>query len=86
MKIVKKVRSPLLRRVLDRIVGKLCSALQSRVLLKIESVGIPLALELSLLAQRWGNKAAKDWSQDVRFARFLAVLNLNSTACQRGTS
>jgi len=70
---VKKVRSPLLHQVLDRIVGKLCSALQSKVLLKIESVGVPLALKLSLLAQRWENKSAEAWSQDVTFARFSSI-------------
>ena len=84
VRVVEKVRSPRLSRVLDKIVDKLCSALQSKVLLKVRSVGLPSAQKLSLLAQSWGNKMAKDWAQDLRFARFLAVLDLNLGVSERG--
>lgn len=78
VRIVKKVRSSFLTEVLDLIINKLYAALQSKVLMMVKSVGFPLALKLSEIAQSWGHTSAKTWAEDPKFARFLAVMNLNS--------
>lgn len=79
VKVVKKVRSPFLARVLDVIIGKLSDALQSRVSKIVKSIGFTQTLKLSRIAQSWGNKSARIWAQDSRFARFLAIMDLNSS-------
>lgn len=83
VRVVRNLRSPLLARVLAVIIHKLSEALQSRVSLMVKSIGFPQAAKLSRIAQTWGNKSAKAWSQDLKFARFLAILNLNSPAPMR---
>ena len=77
LRVVRKVQSPVLARVLDAILEKLRSALESRVLRMIGSVGFPMARRLSELARSWGNLSASTWSRDRGFARFLAVTALN---------
>jgi hypothetical protein len=77
LKVVKKVRSPLLARVLESIIEKLQSAMESRVLRIICSVGFPMARRLGEIAKGWGNESAEKWVHDRGFARFLAVMDLN---------
>lgn len=78
LRVVRRVRSPFLARVLDLIVAKLSNALQSRVARITKLIGFPLALRLSRIAQDWGNKSAQAWAQDSGFARYLAIMSLNS--------
>jgi hypothetical protein len=59
------------------VVKKLEAALENRVLRAVEEVGYDLAGKLSLLAQKWGNRSAKDWAEDRSFARFLAIVRIN---------
>ena len=80
VRVVKDVRSPRLVRVLDAIVSKLSEALQGKVARMVRSVGFPLAQRLGCLAQSWGHRSAEMWARDARFARFLAVMYMNS-AC-----
>jgi hypothetical protein len=82
VRLVKVVRSPLLAMVLDRLVNKLSSALESKVSSLVRSVGFPVALRLSRIAQSWGYEAAQTWGEDSKFARFLAIMNLNSSCFQ----
>jgi hypothetical protein len=65
---------------LDSIVEKLRSALESRVSSMVFSVGFPMAQRLSRIAQGWGNQSAEKWVRDSGFARFLAVMSLNSNS------
>jgi hypothetical protein len=78
VRVVKNVQSPHLMKVLESIVNKLSEALQSKVARVMRSIGFPSALKLSRIAQSWGHKSAGTWAQDSRFARFLAVMHLNS--------
>ena len=78
LRVVKTVRSPLLRRVLDAIVSKLADALQSTVMRVMRSVGYASARQLGQWAQRWGHPSADAWARDAGFARFLAIMYLNS--------
>ena len=77
LRIVKRVRSSLLARVLDSIIAKLAEALESRVLRAIRLVGVPSALKLSRIAISWGYNEARVWAGDEEFAWFLTIMNLN---------
>jgi hypothetical protein len=44
------------------------------------AIGFPLARRLSVFAQKWGNSLAREWTNDPLFARFLAILHINSLA------
>ena len=59
------------------VMKKLEDALENRVLRAVKEVGFALARNLSLLAQDWGNRSAKDWAYDRSFARFLAIVHIN---------
>ena len=78
VRVVKNVRSPHLMKVLDAIVNKLSEALQGKVARMVRSIGFPLAQRLGCLAQSWGHRSAEKWARDARFARFLAVMYMNS--------
>lgn len=78
IRIVKRVRSPLLAKVLDRIINKLTVVLMSSIHRMVRSQGYALTFRLSKIAQSWGYKSAKTWVNDSRFAKFLAIMSLNS--------
>ncbi|TET20567.1 hypothetical protein E3J74_02385 [Candidatus Bathyarchaeota archaeon] len=77
MKIVKRIRSQLLARIVTSIVEKLLEAMASKVSRLMREVGQPLARNLSVAAQKWGNKSAKSWSQDSGFVQYLTIIHLN---------
>ena len=78
IRMLERVRSPFLAKVLDSIIQKLSVALQSKVSTLTQGVGLPQALKLSRLAQSWGHKTAETWASNREFARFLAITYLNS--------
>jgi len=78
MRVVEKVRSFLLAKLVSRIVGKLCEAMESRVIRLMRTEGRSLAEKISKMAQVWGNKTAKSWARDRGFIQFLTVSNLSS--------
>jgi hypothetical protein len=78
MKVVDGVRSFTLAKALLSVIKKLEDAFESRVLRILKEVGFPLARKLSLFAQKWGNNLAQDWMRDVSFAKFLAIMHINS--------
>ena len=80
---VRRVRSPLLVKVLFTIVKKLTNALETRVTRMTREIGKPLANRISLLAQAWGNISAVKWSADRRFIRFLTVISMNASSTKR---
>ncbi|UCD25990.1 MAG: hypothetical protein JSV75_03505 [Candidatus Bathyarchaeota archaeon] len=77
IKIVKRIRSHFLARIVTSIVEKLLEAMESKVSRLMREVGHPLARNLSETAQKWGNKSAKHWSQDSDFVQFLTIMYLN---------
>jgi hypothetical protein len=83
IRVVDRVRSPVLFKALVSIVKKLEDASMSRVSRAIRTIGFPCAQKLSLLAQKWGNKSAQNWIFDLSFARFIAVMHINSPALSR---
>jgi hypothetical protein len=82
------VRGGALVRSLLAVVAKLKNALENRVSYVVGAVGFQLALKASLVGQRLGNFTARSWGRDASFARFLAVMYINSPAgfkhCARG--
>lgn len=72
------VRGRALARSLCAVVAKLEMALENRVSHVVETVGFQLAVRTGLVGQRLGNVSARDWGRDVSFARFLAVMYINS--------
>ena len=80
MRIVKKIRSLFLARVLGAIMRKLLDAMESKVARVIREVGRGLAEKLSRIAQRWGNKSAHHWKEDPSFVRYLAITYINTPA------
>ncbi len=83
IKVVDRVRSTLLAKVLTSIVEKLADALESNVSRMIREVGRPLARKISLIAQSWGNKSAEEWVSDKEFIRYLAVTAMNTPSSYR---
>lgn len=78
MKVVERIRSFILARVVASIVKKLLDSMESRVARLIREVGPALAQKLSLTAQKWGNQSALKWSDDPGFRQYLAVMYLNT--------
>ena len=77
-RVVKKIRSFLLARVVTSIVEELLDAMESKVKRLMREVGPALAQHLSRTAQKWGNKSAKKWPQDSGFVRYLTIMHLNN--------
>jgi hypothetical protein len=67
----------LINRLLS-VTGKLEILLESRLSRVTREIGVPLACKFSIFAQSWGNTLAKAWANEVEFARYLAVMKINS--------
>ena len=78
MRVVEKVRSFLLVKLVSRIVSKLCRAMESRVMRLMRTEGRSLAEKISKIGEAWGNKTARSWAKDQGFIQFLTVSNLSS--------
>ena len=77
MKVVKRIRSLFLAKVVANIVEKLLEAMESRVVRLTREVGSALAHKLSGIAQEWGNNSAREWTTDPGFKQYLAVTYMN---------
>jgi hypothetical protein len=75
-KVTRSVRSRVLADALRSIVEKLLDAMESRVEQQMRRVGVPLAQEISRIAQGWGNKTALEWMKDPGFIRYLAIMTM----------
>ncbi len=72
---VDRIKSTKLAYVVMAILEKLKLATESTVDRLVRIVGLPLALKIVLIAQKWGNSSAKQWATDKSFACFLAVMD-----------
>lgn len=75
---VDSIKSSRLAKVITAIIDKLQTAMQSKVDRLTRQVGIVLAQKAANIAVSWGNRNAQAWGDDLAFARYLAVMNLNS--------
>jgi len=78
IKVVERVRSRLLQRVLSSILNKLEEAMESQVRRLMREVGDALAQKLSQIAQEWGNKLAVKWAEGSGFVQYLTIIYLNT--------
>ena len=76
IRVVERVRSFILAKLVSRIVGKLCEVMESRVYCLISSEGRCMAENLSKFAQAWGYRGVKSWVKDRAFMQFLVVCSL----------
>jgi len=78
LKVVRKVRSLLLAKMLTTIVKKLLDAMESKVARLMREVGCGFTQNLSRIAQKWGNKSAVHWTADSKFAQYLTIMYINT--------
>ncbi len=78
IRVVKRIRSLFLARIVALVVEKLLDAMESKVTRLMREVGPVLARELSRTAQKWGNKSAFNWTSDPGFRRYLVVMYVNT--------
>jgi hypothetical protein len=77
IKVVERVRSRLLQKVLSSILKKLEEAMESQVQRLMREIGDALAKKLSQIAQKWGNKPAAGWTEDSGFVQYLTITYMN---------
>lgn len=78
IRVVEKVRSFILAKIVSRIIGKLCEAMESRIFCLMRTEGRSLAEKIASIGDAWGNRAAKSWANDRGFIQYLTVSNLLS--------
>ena len=78
IRVVERVRSFMLAKLVSRIVSKLCEAMESRILHLMKTKGQSLAEKICKIAEAWGNRVAKLWANDRGFIQYLTVNNLSS--------
>jgi len=78
IRVVKRIGSLLLKRVLTSVFRKLQTAMENKIAYLAKKVGKPLAEKLSLIAQSWGNASAFLWKTEHNFIRFLAIMYLDN--------
>ena len=83
VRVVEKVQSFLLTRLLTLLVKKLLDAMEGEVARTIRTMGNSLAERLAEVAIAWGNKSAIHWSKDKSFIRYLAITYINTPAMFR---
>ena len=76
MRVVVKVQSFILAKVVSRLVGRLFEAMESRIYRLVRKEGVQMAKRISKIAQSLGYRAAKCWAFDVGFMQYLVVNNL----------
>lgn len=77
IKIVDRVRSHLLAKVLTSFIKKLLGAMKSRIVRAME-IGCSVARKLSRIAMNWGNMSAIQWVKNRSFLQYLAILHVNT--------
>jgi len=77
IKVVERVRSSFLVKVLTPIIRKLLDAMKSRIELAMKEIGRSIAGKLCRIAMNWGNISAKQWMKNHSFIRFLTVTHMN---------
>lgn len=78
IKVVERVRSRLLQKVLSSVIKKLEEAMESRVQRLMREIGDNLAKKMSQIAEDWGNKSAVRWAKDAGFVQYLTITYMNA--------
>jgi hypothetical protein len=84
LKVVERVRSSVLKEALKSIASKVVEALKSRSFKeRAMAIGRALAERLVRIAERLGNKRAREWAEDPSFVMYLGVSWLNTPSMFR---
>jgi len=79
IRVVERVRSSVLKGVLKAIASKIVEALKAKSFRERAIViGRALAERLVRIAERFGNKRAREWAEDPSFVMYLGVSWLNT--------
>jgi len=78
IRVVQRVHSFILAKLVSRIVDKLCEVMESRIFRLMRTEGQTLAEKISIIGQAWGNRAAKFWAKDSGFIQYLTISSLSS--------
>ena len=78
IKVVDKVKSILLAKILRPIIIKLVNAMESQVTRLMRVIGKHLAHKLSEIGKKLGCKTAENWALDQGIIQFLAVMYTNT--------
>jgi len=82
-KCVDKPKSPRLIDAIAKIIVKLKAALASPIIRLRSQIGWPLAQKISRIAQKWGNKRAREWAEDKGFIQYLTIIKINDISIFR---
>ena len=77
IKVVERVRSFILAKLVSQLVTKLFEAMESKIAHLIRTEGKDMAQKLSQIATSFGHKTAKSWAKDQGLMQFLVVQNLS---------
>jgi hypothetical protein len=86
IKVVDRVRSSTLAKIILGIVGKLRQWIKPSLEETALSIGRPLAHRAARIAEAWGNREAKTWLRDLGFILYLGVSWLNTPKALRCTT
>jgi len=76
-RVVDRVESAVLGVELVKILGKLRDALKGGFVRRMEEYGFGRALKMTSKAVEWGYGAARVWSSDLGFVRYLTLIDVN---------
>ena len=82
-KCVAKPKSPRLIDAIAKIIVKLKVALASPIMKLRSQIGWPLAQKISQIAQKWGNKKAREWAEDKGFIQYWTIIKINDISIFR---
>jgi hypothetical protein len=77
IQVAENIRSAYLAKSIFTVVNKLEGLLESKIVRFTRTIGIVLVEKAIKIAQTWGNSEAENWSSDLSFARYLAVMQAN---------
>lgn len=78
IKVVDKVKSVILARILHPIITKLLNAMETHVRRLMKNIGVALAHKISTFGKKLGCKSAESWAKDQGFIQFLTITYMNT--------
>jgi len=79
MKAFDEVRNAKVGTIIVKILAKLKHALESPFIKRMETYGIEKARIISAWAVEWGHEMASSWVSEKGFARYLTMLDINTS-------
>ena len=79
MKAFDEIRNADVGTIIVKILARLRDALESPFVRRMETYGIEKARSISRKAVEWGHGIAEAWAQNLVFARYLTMLDVNAS-------